>query len=130
MNLNLPIGVLRSLMTMHPDHTSPAVVEASQMSDVIVETPVSPGNRPSPRDAVSPMAIVDKIMSANERAFLFVEEDISSFFDQWVSRSNGECAVGYISKLFIKAYTGQQHLGRKICGNISLKQLSTGVVDL
>jgi len=73
MNLNLPIGVLSSLMTMHPDYASPAGVEASPMSDVIVETPVSTGTRPSPRDTASPMAIVAKMMSANDRAFLFVE---------------------------------------------------------
>jgi hypothetical protein len=73
MNLNLPIGVLRSLVTMHPDHTSPAGLATSPMSDIVVETPVSIGNRPSPRDAPSPMAIIAKMMSTNERALLFVE---------------------------------------------------------
>lgn len=69
MNLNLPIGVLRSLMTIYPDHTSPA----SPMSDIIVETPTSTGDRPSPRDAASPMTVVARMVSANERARLFVE---------------------------------------------------------
>jgi hypothetical protein len=48
---------------------------------------------------LSAMAIVAKMMSANERAFLFVE---GRHFDL----SNGECAVGHISKIFIKVFTG------------------------
>jgi hypothetical protein len=69
MNLNLPIALLRSLMAMYPDHTSPV----SPMNDIIVETPNSTGNRPSPRDAPSPMTDVAKMASADERARLFVE---------------------------------------------------------
>jgi hypothetical protein len=69
MNLNLPIAILKSLMTIYPDHISPV----SPMNDIIVETPNSIGNRPSPRDAPSPMTAVARITSADERARLFVE---------------------------------------------------------
>jgi hypothetical protein len=73
MNFSLPIGILRSLMTIHPNDTSPAGMVPSPMSDIVVETLNSTGNRSSPREALSPMAVVAKIMSANERALLFVE---------------------------------------------------------
>lgn len=69
MNLNLPIAILRSLMTTYPDHVSPV----SPMNDIIVETPNSIENRPSPRDAPSPMTVAARIASAGERARLFVE---------------------------------------------------------
>jgi hypothetical protein len=58
---------------IHPDYTSPASVATSPMNGIVVETPSSTENRPSPKDTQSPMTIVAKMMSASERAFLFIE---------------------------------------------------------
>ena len=73
MNWNMPYGALRSSTTKAIDHLSPFGVAASTPSDILVATPASMRDGPSPTNAPSPMSRALIAKAANDRARLLVE---------------------------------------------------------
>lgn len=115
MNWNIPYGVVGSPATKAVDHFSP-------LSDVVVITPQSP------RDAPSPMTVAVREMSAIEKSRLLVQGKQMDLLKSLDTPQRMSVAFSLLIAPLLTAYIAPYHRGCISIGSSPLKQQNIGDV--